>query len=252
MINQLGHSRVLKLNITISIDQNVARLAPDFRALSVVVEVGSVIDPAVAECALQDAYAAVAKGEPIWAESHLNAWAEVFKRFGVKPKRATCSADALRKRVIKDGSLPQLNPLVDLYNAISLRYAVPVGGENLGGYIGQPRLSIATGAETFDTVKDGQPVEENPEPGEVIWRDDRGVTCRRWNWRQCVRTRLDSTAHHMWFILESLSPMPIDALHEAGDKLTLGIEQMMAHAKIERTLIDLHTVESILVHAAIV
>ena len=60
---------------------------------------------------------------------------------------------------------------------------------------------------------------EYPEPGEVIWRDDIGVTCRRWNWRQGVRTRLDSGAQTMWFILESLPAMPLSALHEAGERL---------------------------------
>ncbi len=67
-----------------------------------------------------------------------------------------------------------LDPVVDLYNAVSLRYAVPVGGENSAAYRGSPRLVFADGSETFDTLKEGQPVTESPEPGEVIWRDDRG------------------------------------------------------------------------------
>lgn len=52
---------------------------------------------------------------------------EVFKAFGAKPKRTPCSASALRKRVMRDGSLPPLDPVVDIYNAISIRYAIPVG-----------------------------------------------------------------------------------------------------------------------------
>jgi DNA/RNA-binding domain of Phe-tRNA-synthetase-like protein len=231
------------LNITPSIDRNIASLAPDFRAISIVAEVGTMIRPESADQALNEAYSVISRGEPIWAEAHFSAWAEVFKRFGVKPKRATCSAEALRKRVIKDGLLPQLDPIVDLYNAISLQYAVPVGGENLAAYVGQPHLAIATGTEIFDTVREGQMVEESPEPGEVIWRDDRGVTCRRWNWRQGVRTRLNSDAHQMWFILESLSPMPMESLHAAANKLAQGIEHMMTDAKIEMTLIELEKME---------
>jgi DNA/RNA-binding domain of Phe-tRNA-synthetase-like protein len=46
----------------------------------------------------------------------------------------------------------------------------------------------ATGAEPFDTTKDGQPANDPPLAGEVVWADDLGVTCRRWNWRQCTRT----------------------------------------------------------------
>jgi DNA/RNA-binding domain of Phe-tRNA-synthetase-like protein len=127
---------------------------------------------------------------------------------------------------------------VDLYNAISIEYAIPVGGENAAAYVGAPRLVIADGTETFDTMREGGPAQELADIGEVIWRDDQGITCRRWNWRQGVRTRLDADAKHMWFILESLPVMPIEALTEAGDKLIEGLEMMMPGVRIESTLIE--------------
>ena len=71
----------------------------------------------------------------------------------------------------------------------------------------------------------------------MVWRDDKGVTCRRWNWRQGVRTRLSVESSKMWFILESLPEMPLEALHEAGEKLVAGIRQMMPGALIEQVLI---------------
>ena len=61
------------------------------------------------------------------AEAHLSARCDVFMQFGAKPKRTPCSADALRKRALRDGSMPSIDPVVDLYNAVSIRYAVPVG-----------------------------------------------------------------------------------------------------------------------------
>ena len=221
-----------------SIDSRIAAVAPDFRALSVVFEAGEILDGTTADDALEQAYRAVAQNEPAWAQPHLEAWAQVFRRFGAKPQRTPCSAEALRKRVLRDGSLPRVNPVVDLYNAVSLRFAVPVGGENLEAYVGQPLLTIATGSEVFDTVKDGQPAEENPEAGEVVWRDDRGVTCRRWNWRQGVRTRLTADARRMWFILESLGPVPIEALHDAGAALGDGLRAMMPASRIETRLLE--------------
>ncbi|MCV4725328.1 hypothetical protein OFD51_30240, partial [Escherichia coli] len=89
----------------------------------------------------------------------------------------------------------------------------------------------------FDTLKSAEPVVEYPEPGEVIWRDDIGVTCRRWNWRQGVRTRLDSGAQTMWFILESLPAMPLSALHEAGERLVGYLQQLMPGARASITLL---------------
>ena len=204
------------------------------------VEAGEVLVSSIANEALDEAYNAIARNEPGWAEAHLDAWAQVFRRFGAKPQRTPCSAEALRRRVLRDGSLPRVNPVVDLYNAISLRFAVPVGGENLDAYVGQPRLTIATGTEVFDTMKDGRPAEEAPEPGEVVWRDDRGVTCRRWNWRQGGRTRLGADARRMWFILESLAPMPIEALHKARAELGEGLRAMMPDARIQTSYLVAH------------
>ena len=71
----------------------------------------------------------------------------------------------------------------------------------------------------------------------MIWRDDLGVTCRRWNWRQGVRTRLDSDARQMWFILESLPEMPLAALQEAAARLVDGLRHMMPDARIEQCLV---------------
>jgi DNA/RNA-binding domain of Phe-tRNA-synthetase-like protein len=220
-----------------SIDPRIAALAPDFRAMSIVVEALAPCDAAVAELALQDAYRAVGQNGPAWAQAHLAAWASVFQKFGAKPQRTPSSAEALRKRFLRDGALPRVNAVVDLYNAISLAYAIPVGGENLEAYVGTPRLTIADGSESFDTMKDGAPAVEAPEPGEVVWRDDRGVTCRRWNWRQGVRTRLDPSARRMWFILESLGPMPLEALHQASDDFVARLKEMSAGARVEATLL---------------
>lgn len=225
--------------VTPSIDSHLAGIAPGFRALSILVEAAPITQPDVASAALEQACQQVLTDDVAWAEAHLSAWDDVFRAFGAKPKRTPCSASALRKRVLKEGALPPLDPVVDIYNAISIRYAIPVGGENLAAYAGAPRLTLAEGNEPFDTLKEGQPVIEYPDAGEVIWRDDIGVTCRRWNWRQGVRTRLDSQAQHMWFILESLPSMPLSALQEAGDELVSNLQRLMPGSTAHLQLIEL-------------
>lgn len=225
--------------VTPSIDPRLTGIAPGFRALSILVEAAPITQPDVASAALAQACQQVLTDDVAWAEAHLSAWDDVFRAFGAKPKRTPCSASALRKRVLKEGALPPLDPVVDIYNAISIRYAIPVGGENLTAYAGAPRLTLAEGNEPFDTLKEGQPVIEYPDAGEVIWRDDIGVTCRRWNWRQGVRTRLDSQAQHMWFILESLPSMPLSALQEAGDELVSNLQRLMPGSTAHLQLIEL-------------
>ncbi len=209
------------------IDSAITTIAPGFRAVSLVADARGITPGELNPTVLSDACRFVLAGGHAWADAHLQSWADIYARFGAKPNRTPCSAQALRKRVLKDGILPSINPVVDLYNAVSLRFAVPVGGENIDAYVGAPRLTVADGTESFDTMASGLSVIERPDRGEVIWRDDLGVTCRRWNWRQGSRTRLDTFTGRMWFVLESLETMPIDALDEAASFLELGLRTLI-------------------------
>ncbi|MBC7468790.1 MAG: hypothetical protein H7322_05640 [Ramlibacter sp.] len=119
---------------------------------------------------------------PVEELPHIGAWREAYRVFGAKPQRTRNSLEALTRRA--GAGLPRVNRLTDVYNALSVLHQVPLGGEDLMRYAGSPRLLRATGIESFDTTADGEPVIEHPDAGEVVWRDDDGVTCRRWNWRQ--------------------------------------------------------------------
>src|SRR5947209_8321646 len=159
----------------------VWREYPEYRALSVTVRN---FHPAAAPLPV------VPLAPPVWMEAHLESWRAAFRRFGANPKKTPSSVEALWKRVGKTGALPTIDPLVDLYNTLSLRFGAPLGGEDADCYEGVPRLLPAVGTESFDTVRDGAPVIEYAEPGEMIWCDAHGITCRPWNCRQCKRTAL--------------------------------------------------------------
>jgi DNA/RNA-binding domain of Phe-tRNA-synthetase-like protein len=164
---------------------------------------------------------------------HLTAWRDVYRAFGAKAQRTPCSAEALLKRAVDGGGLPAINRLVDLYNAVSVEFALPVGGEDLARTAGASRLTRATGAESFDTFRSGEPVVDRPAPGEVVWMDDAGVTCRRWNWRQCARTRLTGASTDAWFVLERLEPLPLTALAQAAEALVRGLRDLGRPAELE-------------------
>jgi len=164
---------------------------------------------------------------------HIAAWRDAYRAFGAKAQRTPCSAEALLKRAVGGDGLPAINRLVDLYNALSVEFSLPVGGEDLGRTIGTSRLTVAAGHEPFDTVRSGEPVTENPAAGEVVWLDDEGVTCRRWNWRQCARTRLTESSTDAWFVLERLEPLPLPDLAEATDALVRGLRELGGPAELE-------------------
>jgi DNA/RNA-binding domain of Phe-tRNA-synthetase-like protein len=157
----------------------------------------------------------------------------VYTAFGAKPSRTRNSAEALAKRALSGAGLPRVNLLVDLYNAISVAHLVPVGGEDLDRIQGGMRLVRATGDEEFVTVAAGEEVVEHPEEGEVVWRDDAGVTCRRWNWRQGPRTRLTEETVSGIFLLESLAPMPVADVERAAAELAELLEKFSPGARIE-------------------
>lgn len=165
------------------------------------------------------------QGETDWgAHPHIAEWMAAYAAFGAKPKRTSPSVLALIKRA--GSGLPRIDPLTDLYNAVSVCHVLPIGGENLAVYDGPPRLEIAGGGEPFDTIEHGQAAMDEALPGEVIWRDDWGVTCRRWNWRQCVRTRIDGQTRTALFLLEALGAMTDDDLLAAGAELVAGLRSL--------------------------
>ena len=211
-------------------------LRRDFRALSI--DAANVVNLPAAEVSTGTlAIACQAPCSEPWAEAHREAWRDAYRAFGAKPQRTPCSAEALLKRATRDGSVPAANAVVDLYNAVSLRFAIPVGGENADAYVGMPRLERAAGDELFETVQAGQAQIVSPEAGEVIWRDELGVTCRRWNWRQGVRTRIDLSTTNMWFVLEALDPMPDGAVMDAGSELVRGLTKLSARITFEARLL---------------
>jgi DNA/RNA-binding domain of Phe-tRNA-synthetase-like protein len=145
-------------------------------------------------------------------------WRAAYQAFGARPSRTRPSVEALLRRA--DAGLPRIDRITDVYNAVSVRRLIPVGGEDLACYSGPARLVRADGDEPFDTVRDGSPVLEHPEPGEVVWRDDAGVTCRCWNWRQCVRTRITDASVSVVFFLDGLATLGPAGLAAAGQDLT--------------------------------
>jgi DNA/RNA-binding domain of Phe-tRNA-synthetase-like protein len=221
------------------VDAAVFALRPDYRVALLTVEG---IEPRPSDessdALLRDAEAFARRAlseKPVEELPHVAAWRDAYRAFGAKPQRTRNSLEALLRRA--EAGLPRVNRLTDIYNAISVLHQIPIGGEDLLRYAGAPRLVRATGEERFDTVAGGEPILEHPEPGEVIWRDEEGVTCRRWNWRQGRRTQLTDDTTTALFILDALEPFPDHALHSAADDLADRLARLGPDVRIARRVI---------------
>ncbi|WP_405671303.1 B3/4 domain-containing protein [Streptomyces canus] len=224
------------MTLTLTVSDEVRALAPGFRYLAVEAH-GLVNGPSTdaSSALLEEAARRLAvrlDGRAPHEDPHMAAWREVYTAFGSKPSRTRNSAEALAKRALSDAGLPRINLLVDLYNAISVAHLVPVGGEDLDRIRGGMRLVRAAGDEDFVTVTAGEESVEHPDAGEVIWRDEEGVTCRRWNWRQGPRTRLTEETVSGVFLLEGMAPMPLADMEKAAAELAELLEKFSPGAQI--------------------
>lgn len=232
-----------------SVDPAVLELRPDYRALLLAVDGlapaprearsdaadagGSGVDALVREA--EDRARELLAGSAVEELPHIAAWREAYRAFGAKPQRTRNSLEALTRRAMQ--GLPRVNALTDLYNAISVLHQIPVGGEDLHRYAGAARLVRAAGEEPFDTVTNGEAAIEHPDPGEVVWCDDAGVTCRRWNWRQGRRTALTDDTRAALFIFDALAPVTDTELDEAADALARQLYPLGADVRTARRVI---------------
>ncbi|MCW2876374.1 MAG: hypothetical protein JWQ95_474 [Sphaerisporangium sp.] len=212
------------------IDKAVTELRPDFRVL-VIGAYGLRNGPS--DDRSRDLLAEAAAEAVTPDHEKIVAWSDAYRAFGAKPQRTRPSVDALVRRMPP----PEINLVVDAYNAVSIRHALPIGGEDLSHYEGTARLVRAGGDEPFDAIERGEAVIDHPEIGEVVWRDDRGVTCRRWNWRQCVRTRITENTVDALFLLERLAPMSLEELSAAGDELAGLLRVISPAVRVESRLV---------------
>src|SRR3989344_3350850 len=140
----------------------------------------------------------------------ISMWREIYKKFGSDPHDFRSSIESLLRRARGGKPLPEINPLVDLYNYLSLKYYVPAGAEDTDKISGDVSLTFAAGTEGGKYL--GSDTEENCIEGEVIYKDDKGFICRRWNWREADRTKIDHGTKNALLVFESLPPTRKDKL----------------------------------------
>jgi DNA/RNA-binding domain of Phe-tRNA-synthetase-like protein len=159
---------------------------------------------------------------PVIQHPYIAAWREAYRKFGAKPRDYPSSVENLTRRVLNGAQIAHINNLVSLYNTISLRYILPVGGEDLDKITGDVLLTRA-GNDEPAMILLGEKEARTPHPGEIIYKDDVGAICRRWNWKEADRTKLTRETRNAFLVIETLPPVTHDivetAIHELADLL---------------------------------
>lgn len=160
--------------------------------------------------------------EPFSQNPVIAEWREAFSKFKTK-KGARSSIEALLKRVNQGKTFTPINPLVDIYNSVSLTYGVPCGGEDVAKIVGALHLGKAQGGEAFLPL--GSEKDAPALPEEIIYYDDEGAICRCFNWREAQRTMLTEATTEAILVIEALNPEQIEGGKVAMDELQRKIDE---------------------------
>ena len=143
-------------------------------------------------------------------------WREAYQKFPTK-KGARCSLENLLKRVLHDNPVGTIFPSVDITNALSLKYALPIGAEDRDKLDGDIHLGAMKGGEKFLPI--GSEKEEPPYEGEIAYYDNYGAVCRCLNWRDGKRTQIDDDTTAEFIAMDCIDPNRVEDLEKALSEL---------------------------------
>ncbi|MEU3622925.1 hypothetical protein BS329_39990 [Amycolatopsis coloradensis] len=132
----------------------------------------------------------------------IQAWRRAFAKMGLKPTQYRCASESLLRRLRKEGTLPRIHPVIDLCNAVSVAYAIPVAVLDVAKISGSLEVRHARGDEKYVTFAG---TVEHPNPGEVIFADEDGQAhARRWTNRQSGHSAVSATTSDVLIVSEGL------------------------------------------------
>ncbi|RRR42057.1 hypothetical protein EJA00_11195 [Streptococcus suis] len=167
----------------------------------------------------------------------IRTYRQAYQKFKTK-KGARSSIEALLKRSTSDRPVTTISPLVDIYNAASLRFGLPCGAEDLDTFVGNLQLTVTEGGDEFYLIGDET---NNPTlPGEVCYKDDKGAVCRCFNWRDGERTMITDSTKNAFLVMELVNSDRVEDLENALDFISQQAEKFLGVVS-EKYLLDCNT-----------
>jgi len=151
-------------------------------------------------------------------------WRGAYRRFGIKKTSYRNACEALLRRIKRGDGLPRVLPLVDLYNALSIKYRIPVGADDVAALTPPLAFRHSRPGDGFRDLAGDPDSDDPPKLGEVVLADDSHVLCRRWNWRQDARSRILPTTRDATVVLQTLAD-------DGTERLTSAAEELAKHAR---------------------
>lgn len=159
-------------------------------------------------------------GVKIKEEKWIEPYREAFRSLNINPNKYMCSIEALMTRISKGNDIPKINSIVDLGNALSLKYELPLGVHDIDKFKNN-EIEIREAIESDIFIPFGSDTVEHPENGEIVYASKDEIKTRRWTWRQGENSKVTEESTNLF--------IPIDGFNDNKDKIL----------KLQKELIDI-------------
>lgn len=205
-----------------TVDEKLFDIFPDY-CLGVVTARG--VDNSAPEseieellCAETAAFAERYRDANVRELPNVKVYRDAFLKLGINPNKFMCSIEALAKRVQKSGVLPCINPIVDLGNALSVKYLLPLGAHDIDK-MDDSGVAVRFSAEGDSFLPMGGDTAETVPAGEMVYVSGSTVKTRRWMWRQSEDGKIGSDTSTVFFPIDGFESVNGGDVLKARDEL---------------------------------
>lgn len=163
------------------------------------------------------------------------AWRSAFQRVQCNPNKFPSSIEAMVSRIVKGGRLPSINKVVDLNNALSLKYLLSMGAHDLDRLEGDLAVRFSRPGDIFTPF--GQEEPEEVGEGEIVYADGLEVRTRRWIWRQGNKAKVIEASRRVFFPIDGFTDVSKDAVIQAREELAGALEKLLG-ARVQKFYLD--------------
>ena len=185
-------------------------------------------------------------GKKVKEDPAILPYREAFRSLGSNPNKYMCSVEALFTRIAKGKGMPHINPIVDLGNAVSLKYTLPIGAHDLDsvptaddpdsdGAAGGISIRLSREGDTF--LPFGAAKEETLDPGEVVYAAGSQIRTRRWTWRQSEHGKITPETKRVFFPIDGFTDINLAQVIAARDELARLAEEIFG-CRVRTGLVD--------------
>ena len=167
----------------------------------------------------------------------LQPYREAFKKMQINPNKFPCSVEALSTRIAKGSNLPDINPAVNLVNAYSLEYTLPMGAHDLDSTDGNIEVRFSRSGDRFIPFGESEP--EMLDDGELVYAAGNTIKTRKWIWRQSNFGKVTAKSSNIFFPIDGFADYNYKAVIEARDRLAIDLE-LLLKGKTEKHYVDIN------------